>query len=556
MCPARYSASHADVTSESACRERVARRRRQPAPVVSHWVVSSIEHYSQRLGAREADLAQSDRLHARIGSARLAAGASFLITAWLCFGPLALAPLWLLVPAAVFAALLAHHRRVRRRRARAQRAVDFYRAGLARMRDQWPGSGPSGGRFDAPHHLYASDLDLFGTGGLFELLCAARTPMGQATLARWLLAPADLETIRGRHACNRRPARPGGFARGTGRAGRVRGNCPAARGPHCLGRGAESVEPDLDTLDGAAAGRARRGRDHRLGRRRRFVPAAGRAAGRDRPRLCSQGTRPPGHRRRRGRLRGLEGAVAAAPSHRGRTLRRRAAARPSAAARAAWAQRIPHLLQARHHRQFRRVAAQSAAGAAAVAGDVSAAGGSGGRTLAQRARRRSCLLAGRAGGHRSADLPRPPRRRSARRSLSGIHRGRRGVHGGGSRPSPDSRRRAHRQRCGHLRRYPGLAGQRIEHVGQEHAAAHRGNQHGSGHGRRHRARPAVAAHAGADRRQHPRQRFPARGQFALLCGDHPAAPVVRAVGAAAAVSPGRAAAGNELRRPADRRPTA
>ncbi len=201
MCPARYSASHADVTSESACRERVARRRRQPAPVVSHWVVSSIEHYSQRLGAREADLAQSDRLHARIGSARLAAGASFLITAWLCFGPLALAPLWLLVPAAVFAALLAHHRRVRRRRARAQRAVDFYRAGLARMRDQWPGSGPSGGRFDAPHHLYASDLDLFGTGGLFELLCAARTPMGQATLARWLLAPADLETIRGRHAC-------------------------------------------------------------------------------------------------------------------------------------------------------------------------------------------------------------------------------------------------------------------------------------------------------------------------------------------------------------------
>ena len=36
---------------------------------------------------------------------------------------------------------------------------------------------------------------------LFELLCAARTPMGEDTLARWLLAPAGIEVIRARQAC-------------------------------------------------------------------------------------------------------------------------------------------------------------------------------------------------------------------------------------------------------------------------------------------------------------------------------------------------------------------
>ncbi len=128
-------------------------------------------------------------------------GAAFLFTAWLCFGRLALAPAWLLIPVAAFIALVLYHQRVRTERARAQRAVAFYRASIARMADQWRGNGVTGEQFDIPHHIYASDLDLFGSGSLFELLCAARTPMGQAALAQWLLAPANLTTIRERHAC-------------------------------------------------------------------------------------------------------------------------------------------------------------------------------------------------------------------------------------------------------------------------------------------------------------------------------------------------------------------
>lgn len=55
--------------------------------------------------------------------------------------------------------------------------------------------GRSGERFADPKHPYARDLDIFGRGSLFELLSAARTEPGEATLAHWLLEAADVETI-------------------------------------------------------------------------------------------------------------------------------------------------------------------------------------------------------------------------------------------------------------------------------------------------------------------------------------------------------------------------
>jgi hypothetical protein len=163
-------------------------------------LVSPVEEYSQRLAERETRLGQLDKLHARIGSIRLGIGASFLIIAWMCFGPWAITPAWLCVPVAAFIAALIYHQRVRTRRIQAQRAVALYGEGLARMQDRWQGTGETGRRFELPHHIYADDLDLFGGGSLYQLLCAGRTQMGENTLAEWLRAPADIETIRGRHA--------------------------------------------------------------------------------------------------------------------------------------------------------------------------------------------------------------------------------------------------------------------------------------------------------------------------------------------------------------------
>jgi DNA mismatch repair ATPase MutS len=68
------------------------------------------------------------------------------------------------------------------------------------MEDRWAGSGETGERFDDPHHVYASDLDLFGNASLFQLLSTARTRMGEDTLAQWLLSPSSVDEIRERHA--------------------------------------------------------------------------------------------------------------------------------------------------------------------------------------------------------------------------------------------------------------------------------------------------------------------------------------------------------------------
>ena len=49
-------------------------------------------------------------------------------------------------------------------------------------------------------HPYAKDLDLFGRGSLYQLLCTARTRMGQDTLAAWLRESTDTATILARQA--------------------------------------------------------------------------------------------------------------------------------------------------------------------------------------------------------------------------------------------------------------------------------------------------------------------------------------------------------------------
>jgi hypothetical protein len=115
-------------------------------------------------------------------------------------------PAWVLAPSAAFVAALIWHSRIRAQMTRAQRSVAFYRDGLQRIHETTDGAGcPSKGvtgeRFAAPRHVYGSDLDLFGPGSLYQLLCAARTPMGEETLAQWLLAPASLASIVARQAC-------------------------------------------------------------------------------------------------------------------------------------------------------------------------------------------------------------------------------------------------------------------------------------------------------------------------------------------------------------------
>ena len=161
--------------------------------------MSAAEEYEKRLQARESELAERERVHIQLGNLRLLLVVAAAAIAWVSLHGHRISPAWLLVPAVLFVTVTAYHSRVLRARDLAQRAVSFYRNGLARIAERWPGTGQTGERFDHPHHVYASDLDLFGRGSLFELLSTARTRMGEEALAQWLLSPAPLEEIRQRH---------------------------------------------------------------------------------------------------------------------------------------------------------------------------------------------------------------------------------------------------------------------------------------------------------------------------------------------------------------------
>ena len=156
--------------------------------------------YTQRLEARRRVVARYDSIHIRLGNIQLGVAAITGLIAWLAFGHGMLSGLWLIAPGTVFLILAIYHERVLRARASADRAVRFYRGGLDRINNEWAGKGEPGERFQDESHPYAADLDLFGRGGLFELMSTARTRAGEEALARWLMAPATLAEIRDRHA--------------------------------------------------------------------------------------------------------------------------------------------------------------------------------------------------------------------------------------------------------------------------------------------------------------------------------------------------------------------
>ncbi len=156
--------------------------------------------YARRQAARRAEAARLERRDVAVANARLAAFAALAFAGWFAIARHSFSVLWLLAPLALFALLVLLHARSRAARVRANRAADHYARGLERLNDDWPGRGEPGERFRTEDHPYAADLDLFGIGSLFELLCTARTSRGLETLATWLIAPAAPGVIRARQA--------------------------------------------------------------------------------------------------------------------------------------------------------------------------------------------------------------------------------------------------------------------------------------------------------------------------------------------------------------------
>lgn len=76
---------------------------------------------------------------------------------------------------------------------------EYYDKGIARLKRDWD-SLDEGNDFVDSAHIYSTDLDLFGRGSLFQLLCSARTHLGRETLASWMKSPASKEEVLARRA--------------------------------------------------------------------------------------------------------------------------------------------------------------------------------------------------------------------------------------------------------------------------------------------------------------------------------------------------------------------
>ncbi len=84
----------------------------------------------------------------------------------------------------------------RRARYRVWRLKRVHQRAIERVNGNWIGNGIGGEEFVDSDHVYATDLNLFGPGSLFELLCVARTSIGRRALANYLTKTPTLSETR------------------------------------------------------------------------------------------------------------------------------------------------------------------------------------------------------------------------------------------------------------------------------------------------------------------------------------------------------------------------
>jgi hypothetical protein len=155
--------------------------------------------YAGRLESSRRQEAYQARRYAGLARNRNILFVAIVLVAWLGEKE-RLLPLLLAAPAFLFGAAIVLRNRAARQWRRARHAVGFYEWRLTCIQERWAGLGEPGLRFLDDNHPYAPDLDLFGPGCLFELLCMAKTRKGEQALADWLLASAPVDEVRQRQA--------------------------------------------------------------------------------------------------------------------------------------------------------------------------------------------------------------------------------------------------------------------------------------------------------------------------------------------------------------------
>jgi hypothetical protein len=161
------------------------------------------ETYSALLAERKQVWSAAVARHEQFGYLRLVLFAALAYVAWKTLYQAAWPAWYLLLPVGAFVIAALVHNRVLQRRDEAARSARYFERGLDRINRNWSGVGSDGLAWLPERHLYASDLDLFGRGNLFQWMNQARTRMGEKTLANWLLYPAPVQEVREREAAVR-----------------------------------------------------------------------------------------------------------------------------------------------------------------------------------------------------------------------------------------------------------------------------------------------------------------------------------------------------------------
>lgn len=146
----------------------------------------------EKFKRRTTDLESTDRLFSRL---RMLAFVSLLFLGLIAAGNSSMSWWWLAIPAAVFLALMVFHQPYVRRLDRTRRARDFYIGCLARLSGEWRSTGETGEEFAEVGHPFASDLDVFGVGSLFQRINLCRTLPGRRRLANWLTEMVERDEI-------------------------------------------------------------------------------------------------------------------------------------------------------------------------------------------------------------------------------------------------------------------------------------------------------------------------------------------------------------------------
>lgn len=161
---------------------------------MSSQVVAPLDSYKQR--AEQAQLS-AEQFNERRGKWLAASVVLGLITAALLYESFIAKklPYWSFIPSLVVLSVAMKQAAQHRNRVLKFVSVqEYYDKGIARLKHDWEALD-DGKDFIDSKHIYATDLDLFGRGSIFQLLCSARTHLGRETVAAWMKESASQEEV-------------------------------------------------------------------------------------------------------------------------------------------------------------------------------------------------------------------------------------------------------------------------------------------------------------------------------------------------------------------------